>query len=393
LKKPLYIQLPVFIAIRTVLNTLVRMAYPFLPVFGRGLGVDLYWLSLALTLRSATGLLGPFLASVGDRHGRKTAMLFGATLFTAGAGAMVIWPSYPAFVVMLILGILANFVFLPSMQAYLGDQVPYRRRGLVMALTEFGWSFSFILGMPAIGLVIDRSGWQAPFLWLTGLGFLTLIGLFWLLPRDDPSPTQNSSLWKNLRLVFAPGATLAGVLIGASISGSNELVNLIFGVWLEDAFQVKIAALAIASMIIGFSELGGESLVSLFADRLGKRRAATFGLIANILAALALLALGRSLNGALIGLFFFYITFEFTIVSCLPLMTEVLPAARATFMATFIASTALGRSLGSLVAPALYDLGRLLLSGSPLFIIALAVTALNLIAILALRSIHEERQT
>jgi len=392
LKKPLPIQLSVFIAIRTVLNTLVRMAYPFLPVFGRGLGVDLYWLSLALTLRSAMGLFGPFLASVGDRRGRKTGMLFGVSLFTAGAGVMVIWPSYPAFVAMLILGILANFVFLPSMQAYLGDQVPYRRRGLVMALTEFGWSFSFILGMPAIGFLIDRSGWQAPFLWLAALGLLSLIGLSWLLPKDDPSLTQNSSLWKNLRLVFAPGATLAGILIGASMSGSNELVNLIFGVWLEDAFQVKIATLAVASMIIGFSELGGESLVSLFADRLGKRRAAMLGLMANILAVLALLGLGRSLNGALIGLFFFYITFEFTIVSSLPLMTEVLPAARATFMAAFIASTALGRSLGSLIAPALYDLGRLLTSHSPLFIIALAVTALNLLAIFALRSIYEERE-
>lgn len=392
MKKPLSIQLSVFIAIRTVLNTLVRMAYPFLPVFGRGLGVDLYWLSLALTLRSATGLFGPFLASVGDRRGRKTGMLLGVSLFTAGAGVMVISPSYAAFVAMLILGILANFVFLPSMQAYLGDQVPYRRRGLVMALTEFGWSFSFILGMPAIGLVIDRSGWQAPFLWLTALGFLSLIGLSWLLPREDPSPLQNNSLWKNLRLVFAPGAPLAGILIGASMSGSNELVNLIFGVWLEDAFQVKIATLAAASMIIGFSELGGESLVSLFVDRLGKHRAATLGLMANILAALALLSLGRSLNGALIGLFLFYITFEFTIVSTLPLMTEVLPAARATFMATFIASTAFGRSLGSLVAPALYNLGGLLSSRSPLLIIVLAATALNLTAIFALRNIHEERE-
>jgi MFS family permease len=146
--------------------------------------------------------------------------------------------------------------------------------------------------------------------------------------------------------------------------------------------------LAVASAIIGLSELGGEGLVIGFVDRLGKHRAVTIGLIANGLAALALLWLGRSLTGAMAGLFLFYITFEFTIVSAMPLMTEVFPAARATFMSMFIASTALGRSFGSLAAPRLYDLGRSLEGWPSLLIIVLGTITLNLGALLALRAIH-----
>ena len=153
---------------------MVRMVYPFLPVFGRGLGVDLYLLSYALTLRSATGIFSPILAFVGDSRGRKAGMLFGLVLFIIGAGVMYIWPTYPAFVAMLILGIMANFVFAPSMQAFLGDRVPYERRGLVLGLTEFGWALAFIIGVPLVGLVISRNGWQAPFIWLAVLGVIAL---------------------------------------------------------------------------------------------------------------------------------------------------------------------------------------------------------------------------
>lgn len=391
MRKSLPVQISIFIAIRTVLNTLVRMAYPFLPIFGRGLGVDLYLLSYALTLRSATGILGPLLASVGDSHGRKAGMLFGVALFTAGAGVLVAWPTYPAFVAMLVLSILANFVFFPSMQAFLGDRVPYERRGFVLALTELGWSLAFILGVPAAGLIIERGGWQAPFAWMAGLGLLSLAVLNWLLPWDRPRPGEANSVWRNMGGVFAHRPAVAGLLVGIFLSGGNELINLIFGVWLEDTFKVQIAALAVASAIIGLSELGGEGLVTGFVDRLGKRRSVGIGLIGNALAALALLWLGRSLTGAMVGLFLFYITFEFTIVSSLPLMTEVFPAARATYMSMFIASTALGRSMGSLAAPRLYNLGRSMEQMPSLLIIVLATIVLNLAALLTLRAIREYR--
>jgi MFS family permease len=69
----------------------------------------------------------------------------------------------------------------------------------------------------------------------------------------------------------------------------------------------------------------------------------------------------------------------------------VFPAARATFMAMFFASTALGRSLGSLAAPYLYTFGRSWETISPLLIIVLAAVALNLAALFVLRAVHEHR--
>ncbi len=137
-------------------------------------------------------------------------------------------------------------------------------------------------------------------------------------------------------------------------SAANELVNLIFGVWLEDSFGLQIAALAGASAVIGLSELSGEGLVALLTDRIGKPRALLFGISANSLAALLLPFIGRTEAGALVGLFLFYITFEYVMVSHVPMMTELLPGARATVMSFNLTGHSLGRALGAFLAPFIY---------------------------------------
>ena len=77
----------------------------------------------------------------------------------------------------------------------------------------------------------------------------------------------------------------------------------------------------------------------------------------NAAACLALPLLGRNLAGASAGLFLLYLTFEFTIVSGIPLMTELVPEARATMMASNVGSHSVGRALGALIGPVLFGIG------------------------------------
>jgi predicted MFS family arabinose efflux permease len=381
-------QVAAFTLIRTVLNTMHRMVYPFLPIFQDGLGVSLPVLSLALTARSALGALGPLLASLADSRGRKAGMLLGLLLFSSGVVLVVFWPTYPAFLLALLLTITGRYAFDPSMQAYLGDKVSYQRRGMVMAVTEFSWSFSFIAGVPLMGLLIARSGWIAPFPLLALLGFVALAGLSWLLPEELPSTGNRPGIWKNFHSVLQYPPALTGLTMGLLFSSANEVVNLVFGVWMEDAFGLKIAALGAASVVIGLSELGGESLSASLTDRLGKAHSVGLGLILNSLAALLLPFLGHNLTGAFIGLFLFYITFEFTVVSSFPLMTEILPSMRATLLAINTAGLSLGRAAGALLAPILYT-AKTYDHLSGILTSCLAAMLFNLLALFALRSLHK----
>lgn len=369
-------QLTLFTIIRAVINTMHRMIYPFLGVFARGLGVNIAELSLALTARSVIGTFGPFAAIVADKRGRKFGMLLGLGVFTGGVAVVVFWPTLIGLTIALVMSTMGKYIFDPSMQAYIGDRVPYERRGLAIAITEFGWSLAFILGMPLMGFVISRNGWMAPFPLLVLMGALMIGLLYFILPREDHQPDPDATVFSNVRLVLVSVPALAGLSIGLWASAGNEVVNLIFGVWLEDAFALKIAALAGASAVIGFSELFGEGLVALFVDRLGKHRAVAIGLLANSGSALLLPLLGQTSAGALVGLFLFYITFEFTLVSIIPMMTEVLPGARATVMALNVAGESLGRAIGAPLAPFLYHYG--------FPIVTIGAVVFNIFALLAL---------
>jgi predicted MFS family arabinose efflux permease len=64
---------------------------------------------------------------------------------------------------------------------------------------------------------------------------------------------------------------------------------------------------------------------------------------------------GRTELGALIGLFLFYITFEYVMVSHIPMMTEVMPEARATLLSFNLTGHSLGRMIGALLATFIYQ--------------------------------------
>lgn len=347
-------QILAIVVVRLVFNTMHRMIYPFLSYFARGLGVDLNTMSYALTARSLTGFFSPLLASVADSRGRKAGMLFGLLLFSLGASLVVFWPVYPVFAVSLVVSTAGYLVFVPSLQAYLGDHVVYTQRGLVMALSELAWSISAILGVPLVGFLIARQGWLAPFPLLALLGLLSFGLLLRILPRDPAVSAALPNIWINLRRVATYTPALAGLVMVMLYSAANELVTFVYGVWIEERFALAIASLGAAALGIGLAELGGEALVGGLTDRLGKQRAIRIGLLFNCLSALVLVAFGRWLPGALAGLFLFYLSFEFTLVSGIPLMSEILPPARATLMAMHMALISLGRAVGDLLAPRLF---------------------------------------
>ena len=354
LKRTLNFQVTVFVIVRLVFNTFYRMIYPFLSFIALGLGVDLRTISYAITVRSLMGLIGPFLASVADSRGRKAGMLIGTIAYTAAISLIALWPTFPVFFIALSLAFIGYLIFVPSMQAYLGDQVPYEKRGRVLGITEFSWSLSAIIGVPLVGFIIARRGWLAPFPLIAFLGALSVIALAWMLPKDPARQEGNPGFWSNLRKVFAYPPAIAALVMAGLYTAANETITLVYGVWVEKAFSLGIVSLGATALAIGISELGGETLVTLFTDRIGKRRALAIGIIGNCLACLALPIFGRWLAGALVCLFLFYLTFEFTIVSGIPLMSEILPSARATMLASHMAVLAIGRSIGDLLAPTLF---------------------------------------
>jgi predicted MFS family arabinose efflux permease len=134
-----------------------------------------------------------------------------------------------------------------------------------------------------------------------------------------------------------------------------ESMFVVYGAWLESGFGLSLAALGATAIVIGVAELGGEGATIAFTDRLGKRRAVAIGLV---IAATGYLLVGAAQAQLVAGMAALAIGiggFEFTIVSSIPLATEMAPMARTRYLAWSIVATSIGRATGAAVGPVLFE--------------------------------------
>ncbi|MGB7340113.1 MAG: MFS transporter [Phototrophicaceae bacterium] len=344
---------------RMVINTGVRMVYPLLPVFARGLGVDVASFAIILTIMQLTGITAPIFGQLSERQGRRFTMLLGLGAYGAGIALVFIYPSYIGFAAALIVASLGKVAYDPALQAYIGDRVPYEKRGLFMGIIEFGWSGAFIIGVPIMSWLIAGANWQIPFVALTILTGVAWLTTFIMLDKDKPSERPQGSFLQGVRAAINSPIAVAGLLLGFGISGANQMVTVVFGLWIENSFGIQLAALAAASAVIGISELGGEGIVTIIADRFGKRRLIIISIIGNMLVCLVLPFMNASLTVALIGLFFFYLTFETALVASIPLASELSPKARGMYLTVFVSAITIGRTIATPLSTIAFTYGLL----------------------------------
>jgi DHA1 family inner membrane transport protein len=121
-------------------------------------------------------------------------------MLLAGAGPIRDWhahwgflPFYGPIMVALFLAGLGISVYNPAIQAYIGERVPSHRRGMAVGLIETCWAGSSLVGIPLVGLLIDRFVSRAPFFVLGALGLVSMVGLGLLIPGNrDGSKTSRA---------------------------------------------------------------------------------------------------------------------------------------------------------------------------------------------------------
>jgi predicted MFS family arabinose efflux permease len=371
----------------------MRVIYPFLPAISRGLGVPLQTTSLLLTARAVANLSSPLYGALSDRFGRRALMVAGLVILVTGTLFVALAPSFGAVVAAVAFLSLSKAVFDPAVLAYLGDAVPYERRGRMMAILAMMWPASWFVGVPVAGYLIDVTNWRAPFLFILALSVLALA----LLLRGRSIGASRAGQPWHLQQRLGPRAWLQQHLSGVSLQAwlavsislllvlAAENVYIVYGAWLETEFGLTVTALGVVSVVIGVAELAAEGTCAGWVDRVGKRRAVIIGLVGNVLAYLLLPHLAVNLAAALLGLFLVYLTFDFSIVSAFPLLSELAPGARGTLMAVNVAAMAVGRLVSSLTAARLWSANGL--TGNTTVSAAAALLALIVLA----RLVEERR--
>ena len=266
------------IGVRLIVDTGVRMLYPFLPVISRGLGISLVAGGSLMTIRTAVGLIAPWGGVAIDRFGVKRVILAGMAAQAVGAwwfGQAHGWLS--AIGPVILLGI-PMAVVVPGIQVLVSDLVPYERRGRVMGAVEFSWAATNLFVIPIVGLVIRYWGWQSPFFYLTCITAVSMAATWqWFPDHRHPYQWQKRQLRAYCSQLLNNHSALAVVLSGGFLFIGTETFFVTYAAWLEGQFGLGPERIGLVVGILGLTEWAGSGFSSAFIDRIGKRRGVLMG--------------------------------------------------------------------------------------------------------------------
>jgi predicted MFS family arabinose efflux permease len=387
------------IGVKLLNDTNVQFFNPFLPIVAVGVGLDVVTLGQLVGLRSLMGLASPVFGSLGERRGFRTVVCISLLIEAAGLALI----ASPGGTVVLTAGMVLSGLgiagFVPGMQAYASSHLPYERRARGLGMIEYSWALTGIVMLFLAGRLMEATSWRAPFVVLAVLMVVAAV-VFSRLPHDRRSapaeagePDEAVVAARALRepmaglalnevvveieserqpVVAAARAGLtraadyfrlgrgarsayAQIVAGALFYFAAFQVLLVHGTWLQDAYGLDSSALGTVALIFGVFDLVASVSVSLFTDRIGKRRSVLGGLGLGFIAYLLLPVLDRGLVLAVVGLTVARCLFEFTIVSHFPLLSEQVPHRRGKVLALATALGLVGSTAAGLIGPPLYE--------------------------------------
>jgi len=337
----------------------VQMFNPFLPIFAAGLGVDVLTMGRLLGLRSATGLLAPVAGALADRTGYRRvirgALLLSAAGFFLLAAANSLWLITLAF---LLIGVGASS-FVPTLQAYVSARLPYAIRARGLGMIEYAWALTGILGLPLVGLMLQHLSWQVPLIVL-GAGLTAMAFVFGLLPparqsgpRTAPGARRGAPL--DFFRIGANARSAYAAIAAAALSYFAAMqVMIAHGVWLQAEYGLSAAQLGAVAFVLGFFDLAASVSVSLFTDRIGKRRSVLIGIAGSLVGYVLMPFFNFNVVAATLAIALARMFFEFNIVSHFPLLSQQSPPHRGKLMTLGAAISLAGATVAGFSGPWLY---------------------------------------
>ena len=336
---------------RSCANACFRFAPPFLATIASGLGVSLERIGVAIAITELSGLLSPLTNKVGERLHRRTAMSCGLLLVAVASAGVATSRGMLQFTLCLVALAQSKVLFDLGLGAWISDRVPYEKRGRVLGINEMSWALGLLVGVTTMGLVTEVSSWRIAYLVAMVTVIVLAAAVRWKLPLDRHETVHARRATSTQRMPRRALLIFAGMFC---LMGSAQTLFVTFGSWLKDHFGMTDAGVSAVVFGLGFCELIASASSARFADAWGKERATAVG-AALIVPAALLLAVGHGhLWIGLPALIIAIGAFEFSVVSVVPLTTELVPGAPSRGMASSFALGTLGRATASIPATVAY---------------------------------------
>lgn len=294
---------PLGIVFVTVFLDLVGfgIVIPLLPLYAQRYGAGAVAVAWLLAVYSLTQFLfAPAWGRLSDRVGRRPVLLVGLFGSAATYLAFGVAGSFPLLLAARALNGAAG-ANIGVAQAYIADVTRPEERAKGMGMIGAAFGLGFIVG-PAIGGVMSRWGFQAPFLFAAAVTFANAALAVFLLPESLPPERRTGrsrapTLADRARALFGretPGRLRALYLTGFLFVLSVAAFEGTFSLWADARWHASRHDVAFLFVYLGVVVAVAQGgMVGPLVRRIGERRAALLGL-ASVAAGGVLAAEARS---------------------------------------------------------------------------------------------------
>lgn len=337
-------------AAKAVLNTALRWMPFFLPTLAVAFSTSTARLTTVLGIGEMAGLSTLLIGRQLDGGRERTIMAAAIALVAASTGVALFgdFRLFAASYVTLIIGVAA---FTVAGHTYVSRRVPFARRARTIGIFETSWAFALLIGAPVIAVLIDAFGWRAPFATLAVL--LAVMALLIGLDRDDTTPLEDATAATTRRPLTLDTWIFVGASAAIAMTGLTTIV--IAGTWLDEVLGVSTGGIGLVAMAFGAAEFTASSSSAAIADRAGPVVATRVALAVAVVGLLTMTQAGSSLAIGALGLLFFFLGFEFSIVTSFSIVSEAMPEARGRALAANNAIGTTARGVGIVLSGVFYE--------------------------------------
>ncbi|GAC67668.1 MFS transporter [Gordonia soli] len=298
----------------------------------------------------ARPLGGIFFGRLGDRKGRRSALVTTVVCMGVACGVLGLLPTHSSIgVVAPILLVLVRLAQgfsaggeVGGAATYIAESAPHNRRGFFGSFTPIGSTLGFAVAAAVVGLValfttdeqMSSWGWRIPFLLALPLAFICLRVRLKL--EDTPEfeeMAEKEQVAKSPLLDVVrnnPLSVLKVVGVAIAMNGSGYIGLTYFSVYLINDLGFSKEAVYWTSAISIALACATFPISGLMTDRWGRRPVLLAGYLAYVVIALpAFMILGATGSIIVVGLVYFvYMTLNGVVqVPAFPLFTELFPRA------------------------------------------------------------------
>ena len=336
---------------RLVANAAYRFAPLFLATIARGFDVSLSTLGFAIFVSELSGFASPFAGRIVDRLTHRNSMVLGLIGSAVGCTIAAVSTSPLMFAVGVTVLALTKQSFDLGLGAWIADHVPYNQRGKIVGLTETAWALGLLVGVSIMGLITAATNWRIGFVFAILCLVVSMFVIFNRVTNEARVPHESRSTTP--QRITGNSWLVVATMFFIMCSAQNLFVT--FGAWLEDEFQFGAARLAVAGFSLGLVELVASVSSSRQTDKWGKERSIALGALLVIPGGIFLCLGSNNLIIGLIGVFIYFLGFEFSVVSLLPLATSLVPNSPGTGLGWVLGAGTLGRAVMAIIATHLFE--------------------------------------